>query len=435
MLSSVLKTVRRERLLASGDRVLVAVSGGPDSMALLSVLWELAPRLELRLEVATIDHGLRAGAQAEATLVAERAAALGLPWHRLTVDVAGARRERRGTSLQDAARTVRLQALEALAARLGASRVALGHQQDDQAETVLYRVLRGTGLHGLQGIPYRRGVFVRPLLDVSRPQILNYLRRRSIAVAQDPSNQDSRFARARLRHQVLPLLRQENPRVALALVALAADARRSLAANPPAASAAEGEVSGRAGRAARAAIEALRVRGGSGSVDVSGGRIEVVYGRANFIAGARPARGQASGRDPIAPVSIEGPGMYRLGGDSSQLRQIGIDIKEGIAAPAASAGRAVFDADGLAWPLVLRPTRPGDRMRPRGGRGSRKLSDLLIDQKVPRADRTRLPVLTGADDTILFVPGLRPSEAGRTGAETRRWVSVQVSLGQGGSSV
>ena len=130
--------------------------------------------------------------------------------------------------------------------------------------------------------------------------------------------------------------------------------------------------------------------------------------------------------------------MYRLGDESSATEEIAIDIQEGVAAPGTLGEGAVFDAERVAWPLVLRPPRPGDRMRPRGGRGSRKLSDLLIDHKVPRVDRATLPVLTGADDTILFVPGLRPSEAGRTGAETRRWVSVQVSgqtPGQGGSSV
>ncbi|HVR62102.1 MAG TPA: ATP-binding protein, partial [Polyangia bacterium] len=127
MLSAVWKTIRREKLLFGGDHLVVAVSGGPDSMALMSALWELAPRLELRLAVAIVDHGLRPEARAEAALVAERAAALGLPFHRLCVDVPAARAAPgRAGSLQAVARALRLGALEDLARRLGAGRVALG---------------------------------------------------------------------------------------------------------------------------------------------------------------------------------------------------------------------------------------------------------------------------------------------------------------------
>ena len=148
MLSTVLRTIARHALFERGDRVIVAVSGGPDSMALLHVLWELRDRLGLTLEVAGVDHGLRAAAAEELHLVRARAEALGLSFVGLCVDVA---RHRRGAGLQDAARRARLGALTALATERGARRVALGHQADDQAETVLFRVVRGTGLAGLQG--------------------------------------------------------------------------------------------------------------------------------------------------------------------------------------------------------------------------------------------------------------------------------------------
>src|SRR6185503_8870982 len=208
MLSAVVATITAHDLLRRGDRVVVAVSGGPDSMALLHALWELRARLGVTLEVAAVDHGLRADARREIDLVRERANALGLPFTAVDVDVG----------------EVRLRALTALASAHGAERVALGHQADDQAETVLYRIVRGTGLAGLAGIPYRRDIFVRPLLDVTRAQILRYLRRRSIAFVDDPSNADHRFARARIRHRILPALAEENPRVAEALRALAAAA-------------------------------------------------------------------------------------------------------------------------------------------------------------------------------------------------------------------
>src|SRR5580692_1467897 len=185
MLSTVLRTIAARALFQRGDRVIVAVSGGPDSMALLHLLWEAQERLGLTLEVAGVDHGLRPAAAGELELVRARAEALGLPFVRLTVDLGGGRRR---AGLQDAARRARLGALAALAAERGARRIALGHQADDQAETVLFRIVRGTGLRGLGGIPYVRGPFVRPLLDLRRAQILRYLGRRSISFVEDPSN-------------------------------------------------------------------------------------------------------------------------------------------------------------------------------------------------------------------------------------------------------
>jgi len=407
MLSAMLRTISTHALFARGDHVLVAVSGGPDSMALLHALWEVRERLGLTSEVAGVDHGLRAEAAAELALVRERAEALGLPFAAVPVDVRGERR-RGGASLQDAARRVRLGALAALAVERGAAKVALGHQADDQAETVLYRIVRGTGLVGLRGIPYRRMPFVRPLLDVSRAEILRYLRRRSIPFVEDPSNADPRYARARIRHRLLPLLAEENPRVARALVRLAEAARAGVSAEP--------ELSSLTGRAA-AVVRRLRARGGTAAVDVSGGReVEICYGRvrvrprtARLAGGARPVS------TPAALV-VDGPGRYPF------ASAIELDVRIDRGPPAA--GEASFDADRVAWPLLVRARRPGDRMRPRGGRGTRKLSDLMIDAKIARTARGSLPVVTSAVGDVLLVPGLRPSDTARPSAETRRFLRV-----------
>jgi len=453
MLSSVLRTVRAHKLLETGDLVLVAVSGGPDSMALLHALWELRDRLGIALEVAAVDHGLRAEARAEAELVRERSAALELPFHMVAVDAAAARRQG-GASLQDAARRVRLAALAALAARRGARRVALGHQADDQAETVLFRIIRGTGLPGLAGIPYRRDILatpsespssiawsplgsaertplrgglgtlpgsptsiIRPLLDVSRAEVLRYLRRRSIPFVEDPSNADLRFARARVRHRILPLLAGENPRVREALVALATAARaaagKAAGARPPPA------LDPGINRRAAAVIARLEAaRGGTSRVDLAGGRVaEICYGTVSVRSSAAAGRTVAAAPAP-PPVPIAGPGAYELPGGATVVVRPGDGP--------AGAGAAAFDADALRWPLSLRARRPGDRMRPRGGRGSRKVADLLIDAKISRNRRARLPLLTTADDVVLFVPGLRPSELGRPTPTTRRLVHVFV---------
>ena len=414
MLSTVLRTIAAHALFERGDRVIVAVSGGPDSMALLHVLWELRERLGLTLEVAGVDHGLRPAAAEELNLVRARAEALGLSFVGLPVDVA---RHRRGAGLQDAARRARLGALAALATERGASRVALGHQADDQAETVLFRIVRGTGLAGLQGIPYRREPFVRPLLDLPRAEILRYLRRRSIPFVDDPSNADLRFARARIRHRHLPALAEENPRVGEALVALAAAAR----AVRPARAAIRAPVAGPAlSRRVAAVVDRLRARGGTAAVDIAGGRrVEVSYGTVRV--GARTLVRPPP--VPSGPLRIEGPGTYRwtAGGAAGTL-----DVKEGARRRARPAGgiTAEFDADLLEWPLTARVRKSGDRMRPRGGRGSRKLSDLMIDARIARATRAALPIVTSARGELLFVPGLRPAESARPTARTRRIVII-----------
>lgn len=410
MLSHVERTIREHGLLDRGDRVLCAVSGGPDSMALLHTLWELRDRLGLQLAVTTVDHGLRPEARAEAELVAARARDLGVEWRPLAVDVRGARAARSSpsTSWQDVARELRLGALEEHARAIGANKIALGHQADDQAETILFRILRGTGVRGLAGIPYRRDLFVRPLLDADRAQILTYLRRRSIPFVEDPSNRDARFARARLRHQVLPALRAENPRLGEALRALAADAAR-LTSGAVAAPEATPDGPPLTRRAAVVVERLRRARGGTRRVDVAGAKVEISYGQVTWL----PARSAAAEPAPEV-VTIVAPGDYGWAGGAC------VAIREG----AAVEGAASFDAELLPRPLRLRPIRPGDRMRPRGGRGSRKLSDLLIDAKIARPLRHLLPVLTTFDDEILFVPGLRPAELARPRAATRRWLSV-----------
>jgi tRNA(Ile)-lysidine synthetase-like protein len=176
-------------------------------------------------------------------------------------------------------------------------------------------------------------------------------------------------------------------------------------------------------RRAAATVARLASRGGTASVDVAGGRrVEVSYGRVRVEDRAAPRgpRTAAGGARPAAVV-MAGPGAYPW------LASGVVEVSESPApvrgAKTTTAG-SDFDADRIAWPLVMRERRPGDRMRPRGGRGSRKLSDLMIDAKIARPVRGALPVVTGADDVVLFVPGLRPAEAGRPSTTTRRFIKV-----------
>jgi tRNA(Ile)-lysidine synthase len=411
VLSRVQATIREHDLLTVGERVLVAVSGGPDSTALLVALTKLAPRLGISLAAATVDHGLRAAAAAEAEAVRRRCQQLGVPCELLKVDVGRARR--RHMSVQEAAREARLAVLDRTAAHLGCTKIALGHHADDQAETVLFRVLRGTGLAGLAGIPYRRGAFIRPLLDVRRAQILSFLAKRKLDYSVDPSNLDRHYARARLRQDVLPVLERENPRVVEALVALARAARergaRSWQQQLPAGTYLP--------RRTREVVDRL-VRSGAGShrVAIGGGYLRIEYGNVAW----QPEPPPSPDASTLLPRTIPAPGQVMVGrGNVLELTPLSDGAWPGGNVPC-------FDAEKVRWPLELRVPRPGDRMTPRAGRGSRKLSDLFIDAKIPRDERSTRPVLCDATGTILFVAGLRPSEVARPAAGTRVWFEVRL---------
>lgn len=220
---AVARALDRDAVLVPGERVVVAVSGGPDSTALLDALARLAPPRRLDLHVAHVDHGLREGSAAEAEAVGALAMSRGLPFHALRVDVDAA-----GGSLQDRARTARHAALRGLAAELEATAIALGHTADDQAETVLMRALQGATPRSLRAMSPRDGMLARPLLRLWRVQTVAYCAALGLPVLDDPANADPRFLRSRVRHQVLPLLEEVFPAARRRLVALAEHQRRLL---------------------------------------------------------------------------------------------------------------------------------------------------------------------------------------------------------------
>lgn len=209
------RAVVDDRIFARGDRVLCAVSGGPDSMALLHVLAHLRARLGHTLVACGVDHGLRAEAGAELERGAELAASLDVPFEIVKLDVGA------GSNLQARARAARHGALRDVAARTGATVIATGHTADDRAETVLSRLLRGAGPRGLAVLPPREGPLVRPLVRALRSDVAAYLRRHGIAAASDPSNLDPRFQRVRIRTELLPLLQTLAPRIVQSLCDLA----------------------------------------------------------------------------------------------------------------------------------------------------------------------------------------------------------------------
>lgn len=416
--AAVLATIRRRRLLGPADRVLVALSAGPDSTALLAVLAALRDAGEIGEVFALhVDHGLRPG-EGDAACAAASCARVAVPLERVKVRVGPG-------NVQAAARRARYAALVAGAERAGATRIATGHTRTDQAETVLLRLLRGAGARGLAGIPPRRGPFVRPLVDCTRAEGLRFLEGLGLAWRDDPTNATPRFARNRVRLSLWPAVLALAPAAegALARAAdLAREDERALARRARelvggeravAVAALAGEpvavrrrvvrrlwrnASGRtAGLEARhvEAVLALARRGRPGRATLPGGReARCRYGRLELGAAAPPAA------EAFAPVEVPSPGRYAL-----PARGVAVEV-------------CARRADALPWPLALRTRRPGDRFRPDGGRGSKKLKGWLIDRKVPREDRDGLLVLAhGA--SILAVPeldavadGLGPSGAG-----------------------
>lgn len=200
--AAVASYTRRHRLLPSGEPVLALVSGGADSTCLMGLLPEVH---DGPVVVATMDHGLRPEAAAEARAVQERARGWGLPCHRIELALEP------GSRVQERARDARLTAAREVAARTGCSAIATGHTASDQAETVLFRIARGSGRTGALGMAPRRDDLIRPLLCLSADDTRSWCRDRGLTVVHDPSNADPRFARARLRSELAPALARVSP--------------------------------------------------------------------------------------------------------------------------------------------------------------------------------------------------------------------------------
>lgn len=422
------------RTLGERRRILVALSGGLDSVVLLHLL-----RFHLSREIiaAHFDHAMRAGSGADAQWVRGLCRAWGVP-------VEMGRAEDPPPS-EAAARDVRYAFLLAAAERVGADAVVTAHHADDQAETVLFRLARGTGLAGLAGIPVRRGILVRPLLAFTRAELVSYAAASHIAWRDDPSNRSLRFARNRIRHRVLAELERARPgatrRIArLARAAAAAErawrgivdaavqdvlereddsgfvlARERLLAYDPHVRARVirhlldrlGSRPDRAGT--RSAMTFINSGTSGGAVELTGGvRLEREFDRLNL----RAVQPQPQRPDAALVIADTGPGAgtFVAGGQKYVARW----------APAGQgvrAGRAAsFDPSSLRFPLELRAWRPGDRIRL--AYGSKKLKRLFLERRIARGRRASVPVLTDSAGAILWAVGVaRSSEAPVGGAD------------------
>ena len=437
-----------------GDRMVVGVSGGVDSMVLLDALTQLYGRLDLHLCVAHLDHQLRAESAADARFVAAAAAERGLACHGGSADVPQLARGAR-QSPEEAARAARYAFYEQVMERTGSAWVALGHHADDQAETVLLHLLRGAGSDGLGAMgAVRDGKIVRPLLAVRRAQIEAYARRRGLVWRHDHTNRDLAVPRNRIRHELLPLLQSEyNPAVVEALcraadilrherdaldaiaqtaletvtcarrpglVALAvpqvvryhiAVQRRVLRAAvqalaPGAAPLGFDRLEGLVALLARGGVQSL---GGGVEAQVAGGRLCLCHGDPPTSSGSLTVPGRTGFDDrglvvtarPITPA---------------EFRQ----LKETL-----GGWSEAFDADATGAALALRSSAPGDRLQPLGMEGRKLVSDVLVDAKVPRLLRSEHPLITSGEN-IIWVAGLRSAHPYRVRPESQRVLLLDI---------
>lgn len=439
-------------MISPGEAVLVALSAGPDSTALLHALVQLSRRFRCQLRACHVNHGLRgAESDADARHAASQARALGVPLTRRTADVRAYAQSRR-VSIEAAARAVRYELLEWAAGRYRMSRIATGHTQTDQAETVLLNLVRGSGPRGLAGIPPVRGKIIRPLLGVTREEAARYCEMNDLSYRTDSSNLDTSIPRNRIRHEVMPQLAQIQGQVVSGLARLADIMRaedeylsaqaehslREIAAQRP------GEVGVSCGllanlpaalqrRVVRAAI--ARVKGSE--LDVPLERVDSLLelaasGRTGAVielpGALRAERTYAELVISFAPPPRAAPkGAWTLPVPGElTISELDLEIsarRSRAKRPPANPMSALLDASKLESALTVRSRRRGDRFTPFGMKGTVKLQDFFVNAKVPRSERARVPLVLAGDE-IVWVVGYRISEHYKVTDETRRSVRL-----------
>jgi len=423
------RTIKAYEMIGRDDRVLVAVSGGPDSITLLAVLAALLAERR-GVYAAHFNHHLRGDEAIRDQRCAEAVAQhFGVPCvvgHSATLGV--------GPNLEARARAARYEFLERVAMEQGCAKIATGHTLDDQAETIVMRLVRGTGWDGLRGIrPVRDGRIIRPLIECSRAEVMAYLAERRLPYCEDSTNRDRRFLRNRVRHEVLPLLEAMNPNVKRTLASSAGivEAEAHLldvqVASILHAVAPENGLPVAVLRDAPPGLRGRLLRSWlrSENADVRRLTAQHVRGAITLALGARP-NGRLhlpSGQWLIREYHALHLGARQAGsavpeghllapGGAVQLRSGWRISAELVSCPRlgdplwpADLWTVVADAETVRAPLVVRTLRPGDRIAPLGMQGHRKLQDVLVDRKLPTRMRRACAVIECAGE-ILWVPGV-----------------------------
>ncbi len=456
LLHRVVQTVRSRSLFQRGQHIVVAISGGPDSVALLSILHHLRSSWELTVTAVHCNYGLR-GAESEGDqqFVEDFCHRLGVPLH---VRRVGFQTGRRKTSLQAEARDLRYRVMQEIREKCGAHRIAVGHTADDQAETVLLWMLRGAGLTGLSGMPaFRENNIVRPLYETKRHEILDYLRKAELPFREDSSNFQAHYLRNRVRKEVIPILNQLVPSAVDALCRLADICReddRCLDHHVNALSSSAVKRGSAGGwtidrgfflglphafqrrcirnlfrqnddrcrspsiRTVDRIIRLASKRGPGSNLDVKGGRVVVDDRRLIFAPLQKRTIVHARQSHSRCHEFLSVPGELIWSGTGQRL-QVQLLARHQISAPLGK-NRILVDAERVTRPLMVRNWLPGDRFHPSGmGGHSKKLQDFFTDMKIPTAVRSLIPLIV-APEGILWVVGYRQDDRWVPTAETER---------------
>jgi tRNA(Ile)-lysidine synthase len=445
-----LAAIQRHEMLKQDEHALIALSGGPDSVCLASVLSALPEEHKVTLSAHYVDHGLRPDeTPAEIEFCSNLCKKLGIGFSSSKVDASG-HASSHGMNLQEAARELRYKALEDEAAACGCKHIAMGHNLDDQAETFFMRILRGSGPAGLSGIPPVRGKFVRPLIGVRRSDIEKYLSEKGLEYITDTSNLKDDYLRNRLRRTLVPILEEINPSIVetvgrttdilaeeeryffievtkalMRLISSKGDDHIELFLVPL-----ESLDRVIARRVIRRAIEETRglrrishrhvedilrlVNDGKpgDGIDLPDG-VRAIKKYSTFLITCKP------------PVKLETRIMEGPG--SIELTEAGLVLKAEILdePPPKTQSKyvAAFDAEKVSFPLTVRARRDGDFIYPLGLGKKKKLQDLFVDEKVPRYERDAVPIVTSGED-ILWAGGVRADDRFQVNDDTKRVLAL-----------
>jgi tRNA(Ile)-lysidine synthase len=441
-------------MIRSGEAIVVGFSGGVDSLALLVALYELRQPLDCQLHIAHLNHQLRGDSTSDAELVKQYANLLKLPFTIKKIDIPALIKQR-NQSIEALARKERYEFFETVSKKIGATKVALGHQRNDQAETVLMNLLRGAALTGLRGIlPIRDGKFIRPLLDFSRTEIEEFVAEQGLQPCDDSTNWDRNFLRNRIRLDLLPLLKRDYNR----------NIQNTLAQNAELLRAESDYLEDIARKALDACLAepathdvvilnrlmflrhhpALRRRILRLAIgQIQGDMKQLAFNHSEFM--LQLSEGKSPNRQLNLPNNLEFLRAYnqliiqrptsKIGefeytvavpGDNNFPALNTVMVATIVEAPSRKTSyvldgkfQAVFDVDQIQMPLKIRSRRAGDRFQPFGMKGTKKVKDFFIDAKVPQRMRQSIPILVTGDE-ILWVVGHRTSEKCKVSNKTRR---------------
>ncbi len=450
LLDTVAAAVRRERLIPDGAAVLIALSGGADSMALLHAMRALAPAHGWRLAAAHVNHGLRGDeAERDEAFAREWCARWSVPLHVMRADVA-AEAAARGEGLEETGRRIRYAFFNELCACEGYDRIATAHTASDNVETLLLHLARGSGVRGLGGIRPLLGRRIRPLLDVTREEVEAYCRENAVPFVTDSTNFDTAYCRNLLRHEAVPALRRVNPRLEEAAGRLARAARRdddcleTLAAalldearlaedvfDPAPLAAAHEALRLRAlrrlaGEEAEerhaAALDTLLTVGGS--VNLPGGRTALLAdGRLQI----RPAAPRAA--VPYFEWTIRPGERCEICGRIYQIACVSLEEYEKKKKIHKNLLKNTVNYDKISGDLVVRQRLPGDAYHPMGRQGGKSLKKLFNEAKIPPEIRDTIPILCDSAG-ILLAYGCGCDERVRPDESTRRFLIITVEDGR-----